>query len=349
MKLFHWRISKSTLLLGFNIFLVITAAFLLLVNIQSRRELEDIKRGFYSEQASYLINEESGWDAVEEILQGDDWNDGIVYKKGLEMNSDTRGVFYKGNFKKLPLIEGRYFTEDEVGSDSRKAMLGRKYEEDIYEEGGAWYIDILGEKFEVIGIFGSAQATRMDSMKWIPLEAAAELAGAEGDYIVDGKSEALIEHNSSLLEQVMEPDWTTEIKVMNDAGEPVESSYPERNNNVIEKIYLAIIFSFILNMILAGTYWGRHTAQRIQVEKMSGFSGGQILLSVLAEYCKIACASLVLACILIFIGVLSRIVTAAGWIQLAAAAGIIIAGEFVIVCVGLVRYIWSRKISLKRV
>ena len=58
MKLFHWRISKSTLLLGFNIFLVITAAFLLLVNIQSRRELEDSKRGFYSEQASYLINEE---------------------------------------------------------------------------------------------------------------------------------------------------------------------------------------------------------------------------------------------------------------------------------------------------
>ena len=78
MKLFHWRISKSTLLLGFNIFLVITAAFLLLVNIQSRRELEDSKRGFYSEQASYLINEESGWDAVEEILQGDDWNDGVI-------------------------------------------------------------------------------------------------------------------------------------------------------------------------------------------------------------------------------------------------------------------------------
>ena len=257
MKLFHWKISKSTLLLGFNIFLVITAAFLLLINIQSRRELEESKRGFYSEWASYLINEDSGWDAIQDILRGDSWNDGIVYKKDLEMNADTRGVFYKGDFRKLPLIEGRYFTEEEVSSGSRKVMLGQRFEEEIYEEEGIRYIDILGEQFEVIGIFGSAQPTRMDSMKWIPLEAAAELAGPEGTYIVDGKSEAQTEYNSGLLEMVMEPDRTTEIKVMNDEGEAVESSFPERNNNVIEKIYLAIVFSFILNMILAGKLLGK--------------------------------------------------------------------------------------------
>ena len=126
MKLFHWKISKSTLLLGFNIFLVITAAFLLLINIQSRKELEDSKRGFYSERASYLINEDSGWDAIQDILRGDSWNDGILYKKDLEMNADTRGVFYKGDFRKLPLIEGRYFTEEEVSSGSRKVMLGHR-------------------------------------------------------------------------------------------------------------------------------------------------------------------------------------------------------------------------------
>lgn len=347
-KLFHWKISKSTLLLGFNIFLVITAAFLLLINIQSRRELEESKRGFYSEWASYLINEDSGWDAIQDILRGDSWNDGIVYKKDLEMNADTRGVFYKGDFRKLPLIEGRYFTEEEVSSGSRKVMLGQRFEEEIYEEEGIRYIDILGERFEVIGIFGSAQPTRMDSMKWIPLEAAAKLAGPEGTYIVDGKSEAQAEYNSGLLEMVMEPDRTTEIKVMNDEGEAVESSFPERNNNVIEKIYLAIVFSFILNMILAGTYWGRHTVQRIQVEKMFGFSGGQVILSVLAEYFKIAFFSLIPAGILISLGVLTRII-ASGWIELVATAGIIIFGEFVVVCVGLMRYIWSRKISLKRV
>ena len=349
MKLFRRRISRSAVLLFFNMVLVLVSALLVLVNMLARTELDESKRGFYSDRASHMINEESSWEEIWDILLEDEWNNGILFKNNLELESDTRGVFYKGDFKKLPLISGRYFTEEEVGSDEKKAMIGQRFVKDTYDEGGSQYIDILGEKFEVVGVLGSAQATRLDSMKWIPMAAAAELAGTEGEYVVDGKTEAAVENNADLLKKVMEPDWTMEIKVMNDAGEPVESSYPERNNNVIEKIYLAIIFSFILNMILAGTYWGRHTAQRIQVEKMSGFSGGQILLSVLAEYCKIACASLVLACILIFIGVLSRIVTAAGWIQLAAAAGIIIAGEFVIVCVGLVRYIWSRKISLKRV
>ena len=266
MKLFRRRISRSAVLLFFNMVLVLVSALLVLVNMQARTELDESKRGFYSERASYLINEESGWEEIRDILLGDEWNNGIVFKKDLEMEADTRGVFYKGDFKKLPLISGRYFTEDEAASNEKKAMIGQRFEKDAYDEGGSRYIDILGEKFEVVGVLGSAQATRLDSMKWIPMAVAAELAGTEGEYVVDGKTEAAVENNADLLKKVMEPDWTMEIKVMNDEGKAVESSFPERNNNVIEKIYLAIIFSFILNMILAGTYWGRHTAQRIQVE-----------------------------------------------------------------------------------
>src|SRR5699024_5668572 len=129
---------------------------------------------------SYLVNEENDWNAIEDILVKDDWNNGILYKKDLQMAEDIRGVFYKGNFKKLPLISGRYFSGEEVCGDDRKAMIGRRFEKDVYEEGDRQYIDIMGEKFEVIGVLGSAQLTRLDSMKWIPLKAAAELTGAEG-------------------------------------------------------------------------------------------------------------------------------------------------------------------------
>src|SRR5699024_4993555 len=133
-------------------------------------------------------------------------------------------------------------------------------------------------------------ATRMDSMKWIPMAAAAELAGTEGGYIVDGKTEAAVDNNADLLRQVMETDWTKEADVSyvyTGDGERVEDpGYAERNRNVVEKIYMAIIFSFVLNMVLAGTYWAGHMAQRIQVEKMLGFSSPKILLSVLTEYLK---------------------------------------------------------------
>ena len=197
-------------------------------------------------------------------------------------------------------------------------------------------------------MLGSAQATRLDSLKWFPMATAAELAGTEGEYVVDGKSEVQIEHNSGLLEKVMEPDWTTEIKVMNDEGKAVESSFPERNNNVIEKIYLAIIFSFILNMILAGTYWGRHTAQRIQVEKMLGFSSPKILLSVLTEYLKIALAALTAAGALIGVLILFRLIVALKLTDFLLVVCGIVVGEMLIAGAGLTFRIGSRKISLKR-
>ena len=64
MKLFRRRISRSAVLLFFNMVLVLVSALLVLVNMQARTELDESKRGFYSERASYLINEESGWEEI---------------------------------------------------------------------------------------------------------------------------------------------------------------------------------------------------------------------------------------------------------------------------------------------
>ena len=46
--------------------------------------------------------------------------------------------------------------------------------------------------------------------------------------------------------------------------------------DTIEKIYLAIVLAFILNMVLACSYWARSRVQKIHVKKMLGFSGGRI-------------------------------------------------------------------------
>lgn len=353
MKLFRCRISKSAVLLFFNMVLVLASALLVLVNMQARTELDESRRGFYSDRASYLINEGSGWEEIRDILLEDEWDNGILFKNNLEVESDTRGVFYKGDFKKLPLISGRYFTEEEIGSDEKKAMIGQWFVKDAYDEGDSRYIDILGEKFEVIGVLGSAQATRLDRMKWIPMAAAAELAGTEGGYIVDGKTEAAVDNNADLLKKVMEPDWTKKAEGVSYAytedGERAEDSgYAERNRNVVEKIYMAIIFSFVLNMVLAGTYWARHMVQRIQVEKMLGFSSPKILLSVLTEYLKIALAALAAAGALIGALILCRLIVALKLTDFLLVVCSIIMGEMLIAGAGLAFRIGSRKISMKR-
>ena len=58
MKPLGHKISKSGALLFFNMVLVFVSALLVLSNIRTRNELEESRRGFYSENAYYLDNEE---------------------------------------------------------------------------------------------------------------------------------------------------------------------------------------------------------------------------------------------------------------------------------------------------
>lgn len=349
MKLLGRRISKSTALLFFNMTLVFIAALLVLSNIQTRSELAESRRGFYSENAYYLNYDDGSWEDVKAVLEQDEWDNGIVYKQKLDFESDTRGVFYRGDIRKLPLISGRYFTSEETFRSEKIAMIGQRYEKDVYTEDGKRYIDILDEKFEVIGVLGSAQATRLDSMKWIPLPAAVELTGADGEYVVDGKTEEAIDGNVALLKAVMLPDPSMQTAVVyTDSGEEADMSFPDRTKNVVEKIYIAIVFSFVLNMLLAGSSWVRDRNQNIQVEKMLGFSGGRILLSIYGGYFRIALSAVAASGIVIGSLMLSHVITSVNIRDFLTMAGVILAGELAVVTAGLSLRIGSRKISLKR-
>ena len=77
-------------------------------------------------------------------------------------------------------------------------------------------------------MLGSAQPTRMDSMKWMPLGTAAELAGMEGSYILDGRTEEAIERNADLLAPVLEREVTIVTGFAEDAGGE-DPGYSEKN------------------------------------------------------------------------------------------------------------------------
>ena len=347
MKLRLHGIRKNTLLLFFNMVLVLVTALLVLSNIRTRNELEESKRGFYSKSTVEFTSGGSSWEELLGVLQEEGWRDGILFREGLELEADTRGVFFKGDFKRLPLRSGRYLTEAEVSGTERKAMIGQRFEKDTYEENGKQCIEILGEPFEVVGVLGSAQPTRMDSMKWMPLGTAAELVGMEGSYILDGRTEEAIERNADLLAPVLEREVTIVTGFAEDAGGE-DPGYSEKNRNVVEKIYLGIVFSFVLTLVLAGNSWARSRTQRIQVEKMLGFSGGRILLSVLGGYFRTALLALAAAGLLTGALTLGKQITAVGWKEICLTVGCVILGELLVVAAGLSLRIGSRKIRLKR-
>lgn len=347
MKLLHWKVNKSTLLLAFNLILVFLSAFIILANRNTRQELEESKRGFYSKGASYLFCDDSAdWETVRGILSGQEWISGILFKKDLEIGADTRGVFYKGKISVPPLLSGRFFTPKESWGKEKKALVGTRFEKDIYNKNGKQYIEIFGEPFEVIGILGSSQPTRLDSMKWIPLETAVELTGVPGRYAVDGISEAVIKNNTELLWTVMDEDWTMQKT-------EAQKTFQELNKfgdiNIIEKIYLAIICVFALNMILAGNYWMRQKNQKVQVERLLGFSSAAVIFSIFTEFLSIAGISILIVGAVIVCLTLFGLISAVGIFDYCLFCGVIILAEILIVSIRMAFYILRTKIILRRV
>ena len=347
MKILHWKINRSTLLLAFNLILVFLSAFFILANLNTRQELEESKRGFYSEKASYLVCDDSAdWETVRGILSGLEWKSGILFKKDLEIDADTRGVFYKGKISVPPLLSGRFFTPEESWGKEKKALVGVRFEKDIYKKNGKQYIEIFGEPFEVIGILGSPQPTRLDSMKWIPLETAVELTGIRGRYAVDGISEAVIYNNTKLLWMIMDEDWTMH---KTEEQKTLQKMHKFLDIDIIEKIYLAIICVFVLNMILAGNYWMRQKKQKVQVERLLGFSSVAVIFSVFSEFLSIAGMSFLIVGAVIVCLTFSRLISAVSLFDYCLFCGVIILTEMLIISIRMAFYILRTKILLRRV
>ena len=52
--------------------------------------------GFYSKSTVEFTSGGSSWEELLGVLQEEGWRDGILFREGLEMEADTRGVFFKG-------------------------------------------------------------------------------------------------------------------------------------------------------------------------------------------------------------------------------------------------------------
>ena len=124
MKLRLHGIRKNTTRYLRGMVLVLVTALLVLSNIRTRNELEESKRGFYSKSTVEFTSGGSSWEELLGVLQEEGWRDGILFRERLELEADTRGVFFKGDFKRLPLRSGRYLTEAEISGTERKAMIG---------------------------------------------------------------------------------------------------------------------------------------------------------------------------------------------------------------------------------
>ncbi len=67
--------------------------------------------------------------------------------------------FFHRNTGLYPIVEGRYYTANEIAQNKRVALLGRGLKKYTETRNGKTYTKIFGEEFEVVGIIGKKGTT----------------------------------------------------------------------------------------------------------------------------------------------------------------------------------------------
>jgi hypothetical protein len=122
-----------------------------------------------------------------------------------------RGVFYHGKRSvDVPLISGRFFTEEECLAEEPLAVVGQDVYKSCYEENGHDYLDYMDKKYEVIGVTAISGASAMDSLVFINLGSIPAEEQIKGIFYIDNASsaESVFEEMNRKSEEVLRTTLT---------------------------------------------------------------------------------------------------------------------------------------------
>lgn len=99
-----------------------------------------------------------------------------------------RFITYKGSPELPPMIEGRFFTEEECLKQKPLAVIGKDYIPQTYLESAKRYLDYYGNKYEVIGITGVTGPSTLDSLIFVNMGSVAPEKQLTGRLYIDSNN-----------------------------------------------------------------------------------------------------------------------------------------------------------------
>jgi len=154
-----------------NILNVIVYAFLTFIIVIIVNQLDMGKtnnryfNGFYSADSRKILINSKGTDfRIDTEALGTDF---VLYDTvyDTEANSSTvteRVIYGKGEYPKPNMLEGHFFTDEEILSKEKTCVVGSKILEGIINSNGERYYEYYGERYKIIGVMGLDTACDLD-------------------------------------------------------------------------------------------------------------------------------------------------------------------------------------------
>lgn len=277
--------------IAINISIIILFLTILLVLFMSNKMLNIhmLNNGFYSsnKHSFNILANSSTFDEIKSMYSK--FNESTILYKELAQDEDLRGVLLKGAIEEPPIIEGRFFNENDFYKGKHYAIVGRNQKDQIYKIGSHSFIDIGEHPYEIIGIVGSKKdKSLLDYSIYVNLDSLSEVSNTTGLYHLDGISDERVKKTLAQFE--------TDIIEINLMSYGILNAFYRQIPSFSLLICLGL--AFISFYIFFSYMWFYSHHKLIEVMDIIGFSSIQKLKKTTWLYTKTILPSLILCAII---------------------------------------------------
>lgn len=175
----------------------------------------------------------------------------------------------------IPMLSGRYFSQQDFKNNKNVAIIGKGLIDETAKMDGKEYLELNGEKYEIIGIVGlNSLPSAIDYSIYVTLGNSIELLGDELNYTFDGSNEGVknsVEKFISMYKADELPNQFVNLDII----------YTNKASNFVYLLFL-IILLFILTLLTFFTVFNKKEV--INVYSINGAKPYQIVYMALKKY-----------------------------------------------------------------
>lgn len=267
------RIPRGNVLLILGMLAVSICTIMMSAALHANYMNELQSRAFYSKKArKFNVTECENvdfWESLMEELP----DDLILYHQIMDDTVDIRAVYVKGNVELPQMLWGRFFQETDQFKSKPTAVVGRDLEGQLIRELGKLYFVYEGQRYEVLGVMGYPWESRVDHMVYIDYASGLTEINSDGQYILDGRSEQIIEQGLDLLEKKITDCGQINVGIQ-DRTESVLERYADGGIGVV--VYILIYISFFLSVVIITSMWLGYRRKEMGIAQMLGFTDREL-------------------------------------------------------------------------
>lgn len=205
-----------------------------------------------------------------------------------------RAIYGKGNYPKPAMLDGHFFTDEEIISKEKTCVIGSKVLEGVVEENGEKYIVAYGGKYRVIGIMGLDAASDLDLVvifNW----------GGYYDSVKNMNTNIMIDSDIyGRPDEVFSAIWAQLEEFKKDHEEiEFENIYYENNIRGFEyysrHLYFWATVLVVLNLIIVSARYSSRNMRVVAINRMVGVPTAGIVGSVAGRYALTALAGVAIS------------------------------------------------------